>query len=100
MRRVNSRQPRAAHSRNNRTTYAKPGDWNVQSDIAGRVFKRSECRFTWDNLLVHSSEWYEKQPQLTINPPKDNIAVPDARVAGEIFTDNVSDGSDMPWPRP
>jgi hypothetical protein len=96
--RTNARTPRSRRERNNRTTYAVIGDWNVQSDLSGRVFKRSECRYTWDNYLVHTSEWYEKQPQLTILTPKDKIAVPDARVAGEIFEDNVSDGSDMPWP--
>jgi hypothetical protein len=94
------RQARSKTRRNNRTTYAVLGDWNVVSDISGRVFKRSECVYTWDNKLVARSEYYEKQPQLTIKTPKDRIAVPDARPESIKFQDGGDNGDSLPWPRP
>jgi len=55
------------------------GDYNVISDQSGRKFKRSECKFTWDGLLVAISEWEPKQPQLDIRGRDEKIAVKDAR---------------------
>ena len=98
-----SRKPRPKSKRNDRTSYYKAGDWDVVSDISGRVFKRSEMRYTWDNKLCHTSEWYPRHPQLTINTPTDSIAVPDARPENIKFKDGgtqAADGSKLPWPRP
>lgn len=96
-----TRQSRSRKKYNNRTTYATLGDWNIVSDISGRVFKRSECRYTWDNKLVSRAEWYEKQPQLTIRTPTDRIAVPDARPENIVFKDGGGEeaGDKLPWPR-
>lgn len=59
-------------------------DYWVISDISGRKFPRSECRFTWNGLLVHSSEWEPRQPQDTIQTPVENPSVPDARPRGPV----------------
>ncbi len=56
-----------------------PGDYNVISDRSGQKLKRSQCRFTWDGLLVGISEWEEKQPQLDIRGRDEQIGVPDSR---------------------
>jgi len=58
--------------------FFRPGDGNFISDISGQKFKLSESRMTWDNLLVHTSEWYPKHPQLTIRPRRER---PPFRVA-------------------
>lgn len=50
---------------------------NVISDLSGQKYKRSDMRFTWDNLLVGKDEWEPKQPQLTIRGRKEQIAVTD-----------------------
>lgn len=55
------------------------GDYNVISDRSGQKLKRSECRFTWDNLLVGRDEWEAKQPQLDIRGRDEQISVPDSR---------------------
>lgn len=55
------------------------GDHLVISDYSGQKFLRSECRYTWDNLLVGKDEWDPKQPQLTIDVPVERIAVDDTR---------------------
>ena len=60
----------------------RKGDYNVISDDSGQKFKRSECRITWDGLLVHKSEWQPKHPQLTIRGRKEKIEVEDARTQG------------------
>ena len=58
------------------------GDYNVISDRSGQKLKRSQCRFTWDGLLVGISEWEEKQPQITIRGRDEKIAVEDSRPRG------------------
>ena len=63
----------------NRTKYFRIGDWNVVDDVTGFVRKRSECRFTWDNLLVAQDQWDPKQPQLDLRGRTDKQAVPNAR---------------------
>ncbi len=69
----------AARKRSNRTTFFVLGDWNVVDDVTGFVRKRSECRFTWDNLLVARDQWDPKQPQLDLRGRRDKQAIPDAR---------------------
>ena len=46
--------------------FYRKGDANAISDIDGQKYKLSEMRMTWDGLMVHKSEWYPKNPQLTI----------------------------------
>ncbi len=61
----------------------RPGDWNSISDVSGLQFKRSEMRLTWDNLLVEAIREFDvKQPQLTIRPRQENIAVEITRTRG------------------
>lgn len=80
MRRARSnRKFPSRRKRRNRTTYAVLGDWNVVDDVTGFVRKRSECRFTWDNLLVAKDQWDPKQPQLDLRGRIDKQAVADAR---------------------
>ena len=55
------------------------GDHNVISDRSGQKLKRSECRYTWDGLLVGKDEWEEKHPQLELRGRDEKIAVPDTR---------------------
>lgn len=79
-------------SKANRTKYFKPGDWNVVCDVTGFVRKRSECKLTWDNLLVTSDQWDEKHPQLTIRGRKDKQSVPIARPESDpVFTSTTAD---------
>jgi len=51
------------------------GTNNAISDISGQKHKVKDMRLTWDNKLVHWSEWYAKSPQLIIRPRQENIAV-------------------------
>ena len=55
------------------------GDYNVICDQTGQKAKRSDCRFTWDGLLVRKDVWEPKQPQLDIRGKEDRISVPDSR---------------------
>jgi len=55
------------------------GDYNVISDQSGQKLKRSQCRFTWNGLLVGIYEWDSKQPQLDIKGRDEQIAVTDSR---------------------
>ena len=55
------------------------GDHNVISDRSGQKLKRSECRYTWDGLLVGKDEWEPKHPQIDLKVRNDNIAVDDTR---------------------
>jgi len=41
----------------------KPGDWNVICDQCGFKKKRSECRFTWEGLLVCADTCWEPRHQ-------------------------------------
>ncbi len=62
-----------------RTDKYREGDYNVICDQTGQKAKRSNCRFTWDGLLVRNEVWEPKQPQLDIRGKEDVIAVPDSR---------------------
>ena len=53
------------------------GSHNVIGDISGQKHKRSECVFNWKNQLVHKRDYDPKQPQLTIIPRQESIAVTD-----------------------
>lgn len=55
------------------------GDYNVTCDRSGQVFKRSECRTTWDNKLVAKKYWEPRHPQDILIAKADNQSVPDAR---------------------
>lgn len=50
------------------------GTNNAISDISGQKHKVKDMRLTWDNLLVHRSEWYPQSPQLIITPKQEDIA--------------------------
>lgn len=64
---------------NRRKTRFISGDHLIQCDVTGQVCRRSEARMTWRGLLVSKQNWDPKHPQLTIDVPPENIAVPDAR---------------------
>jgi len=53
------------------------GDHNTIGDISGQKHKRSETVFNWKNQLVHKRDFEPKQPQLTIRPHQEHIAVTD-----------------------
>ena len=55
------------------------GDHNVISDRSGQKLKASQCKYTWDGLLVGIDEWEPKQPQLDIRGRDEQIAVPNTR---------------------
>jgi hypothetical protein len=57
----------------------KANDHWVISDISGQKHYRSDCRYTWDGLLVHRSEWYPKNPQQDVKGKDEEIAVRDSR---------------------
>ena len=60
------------------------GSHNAIGDISGQKHKRSEMVFNWKNQLVHKRDWEAKQPQLTLRPHRDSIAVTDGtRTGGE-----------------
>lgn len=63
-----------------RADYLKLGDWNVTCDRCGFKRKRSECRVTWDNLLVCSDTcWEPRHPQDFVRSKPDRMRVPIAR---------------------
>lgn len=55
-------------------------DYLVICDRSGFVFKRSECRKTWDGKLVAKKYWEPRHPQDIIIAKADKQSVPDARV--------------------
>ena len=63
-------------------TRAIIGEHNVTCDLSGKVYKRSEMRYTWDGYLVHKSKWDAKHPQLELRQRKESIAVKDVRSEG------------------
>jgi len=67
----------------NRTNTYQSGTHNVTCDRSGFVYKRDECLYTWDGLLVHESEWEPKHPQIDVRPPTERVAVKDARPQSE-----------------
>ena len=56
-----------------------PGDHLVICDLSGFKFLFSECRYTWDGLLVYKGYWYAQHPQLQLRAHTDRIAVQNAR---------------------
>lgn len=48
-----------------RSYHFNENDYPVVCDLIGVRFNRSECRKTWDGLLVHKSVWNPRQPQDT-----------------------------------
>lgn len=69
-----------SYSHNNKLTL---GDYKVRDDLYGLTYMRSECRMTWDNLLVPIDYYDEKHPQLIIRPKRDNQSIIDARPTPE-----------------
>ena len=61
------------------STSRSDGDYNVVCDRSGMVFKRSECRTTWDNKLVAKKFWEPRQPQDIIRAYADKMDVPIAK---------------------
>jgi hypothetical protein len=59
----------------------------VVDDVTGFVRKRSECRLTWDGLLVSVDQWDPKQPQLDIRGKPDRPSVPLSRPEQPIVFD-------------
>lgn len=49
--------------RRRRGTFYRKGTNNVESDRSGFKYKANECRFEWNGLFVHKSEWEPRQPQ-------------------------------------
>lgn len=59
------------------------GDHKVKCDQCALVYMRSECKKTWDNLLVCDECFDPKQPQLNIRGYADKQSVRDARPPAE-----------------
>ena len=71
-------------------TEAILGDHNVTCDYSGKVYKRSEMRWTVGtgtnpSYLVHWSKWDEYNPQVQIKTRREQISVKDVRVQGPDF---------------
>ena len=65
----------------------KPGNYHVICDQCAQKKYRSECRFTWDGLLVCiDSCWEPKHPQLFVKAKADMIRVPDPRPDSQEIT--------------
>ena len=84
-----------ANGAKGRKTRAILGEHNVTSDISGRVFKASEMRKTWNNLVVHYSEYDPKHPQLELRARKEQISVRDARPEGPQYFPDMPNPSDL-----
>lgn len=54
-------------------------DYNVICGRSGFVFKRSECRLTWDGKLVYYKYWEPRHPQDLIRARRDDQSIQDAR---------------------
>ena len=62
-----------------RNRYVK-GDWLVICGQCGLTYYRSQCRFTWDNLLVCVEHcWYLRESQDFVHGVGDKQTVPDPR---------------------
>ena len=72
------------------------GDHNVICDRCGRKKKRSQCRKTYDGLIVCSDTcWFPKHPQESVKAKTDKQSVVDPRPdSGEAFkTTTLSAGA-------
>ena len=58
------------------------GDWNTICDVCGRKYKNTDLRKRWDNLMVCSQDYEERQPQDFVRARADQIAVPWSRPEG------------------
>lgn len=76
-------------SRTSRKNRLVLGTNNAISDISGQKHKVKDMVLTWDNLLVHRSEFYEKHPQLILRPRQEKIAVKVTRT--QDVPDNLAD---------
>lgn len=63
--------------------YLKPGTNNVISDRDGFKYKANECRYEWNGLLVHESEWEERHPMDFLQGIPDNQSPQVSRPEGE-----------------
>lgn len=59
--------------------YYKSGDWNAVCDVCGAKKKASELKKRWDNAMVCSRDYEERQPQDLIKVPQEHPAVPWSR---------------------
>jgi len=55
------------------------GDHKVRCDLCALIFKRSETRLQWDNLLACNECFSPKHPQLNIKAKADKQTVDIAR---------------------
>lgn len=61
-------------SRSRSFTQWKAGDTNTICDYSGFKCKLSECRETWDGLLVRADFWNPRQPQdLPVTPREQKV---------------------------
>ncbi len=69
----------------------RPGDYHCICDRCGEKKYRSQCRFTWDNLLVCSDScWEPKHPQLSVKAKADKIRVADPRPDSQVITNSTT----------
>lgn len=59
--------------------FYRPGDYYVTCDASGFKVRRSDCKRTWDNRLVHRDYYEPRQPQDFVRGRTDKIAVDEAR---------------------
>ena len=59
-----------------------PGDYLMQCDECGVVFRRSELRERWDHCWVCDNDFECRHPQEDVRGKADKIAVPVARPEG------------------
>lgn len=78
-------------------TKYKHCDYNVVCDYSGFEFKRSECRYTWDGLLVYKKYWEPRHPQDYVKSRGDKQTVPDSRpeAADRFLTTNEVQPGDL-----
>lgn len=83
-----------------RKTRAIIGEHNVTCDYSGKVYKRSEMRWTVGTgtepaYLVHKSKWDAMNPQTVLKQRKENISVKDVREEGPDYFPPVPNPSDL-----
>lgn len=69
------------------------GDYLIQSDITGRICRRSETVKLWNNLLCHKDEFEIRNPQdfLKARPEREPFKEVRPRSAQFITTDITAD---------
>lgn len=75
----------------------RPGDYYVICDRTGFKVLRSQCRRTWDGLIVRKESWEPRHPQDLIRARQDRQAVPDPRSEAEdtFLEDNEVTADDL-----